>query len=398
MPQAARKIPPAAHQRRGLLSFRLLKHTRESSMRKQTLILAAVLGSLVAFVAPAQKPYVVETLATGLAHPWSLAFLPDGRLLVTERAGRLRVIEKGALNPQPVAGLPPVYVAGQGGLFDVLPAPDFARSGIIYLSFAHGDARANNTRLIRARLQDHTLTQVQVLFTAQPLRNTPVHYGGRMAWLGDGTLALTLGDGYNFREDAQRLDSHTGALVRLNADGSIPADNPFIKTPGALHEIYSYGHRNAQGIVFDAASGRLYAHEHGPKGGDELNLIQPGRNYGWPVITHGVDYSGAVISPYTEREGMEQALKVWVPSIAPGGMTLYTGKLFPAWQGDLFISALAARAVHRLKLDNGRPVAEEVLFKELDERIRDVRSGPDGALYLLTDSTDGKVLRVTPSR
>lgn len=347
---------------------------------------------------PAQAQYRIETVAGGLAHPWSLAFLPDGRLLVTERAGRLRIIADGELLPEPVAGVPEAYVASQGGLFEVLPAPDFAASGYICLSLAHGNAGANATRLVRGRLENHGFVDPQVLFTAHPTKDTPVHYGGRMAWLPDGTLVLGLGDGFDYREQAQRLDSHTGTLVRLNPDGSVPADNPFVGREDALPEIWSYGHRNVQGLVHDAQRGVLWQHEHGPRGGDELNRIEPGRNYGWPVVSHGVDYSGARVTPYTEMAGMEAPLLHWTPSIAPAGMALYEGELFPDWRGDLFVAALAERSVRRIVLRDGRPVDQEILFTELGERIRDVRSGPDGALYLLTDSVDGRVLRVVPAR
>lgn len=358
----------------------------------------ALLSGAVCAADPAKKAYTIETVARGLEHPWSLAFLPDGRMLVTERAGRLRVIENGRLRPEPVPGVPPVYVRNQAGLFEVLPARDFDKSGVIYLSFAHGDAKANNTRLVRGRLQNNRLTDVQALFTAQPLRSTAAHYGGRMAWLPDGTLVLTLGDGFNYRERAQKLDDHLGKVVRLNADGSVPGDNPFVGRKDARPEIYSYGHRNPQGIVYDDNNNRLYMHEHGPRGGDELNLLAPGRNYGWPAITYGIDYSGAIISPYTQMKGMEQPLVHWTPSIAPAGMTLYNGKLFPDWQGDLFVSALVERSVRRLRLKEGQVAEQQVLFMELGERIRDVRAGPDGALYLLTDDSDGSVLKVVPAK
>jgi aldose sugar dehydrogenase len=358
----------------------------------------AVLLMLAVPAVAAQKPYAIETVAEGLEHPWSLAFLPDGRMLVTERAGRLRVIENGRLRPEPVAGVPQAYVASQGGMHEVLPAPDFAKSRVIYLSFAYGKPSANGTRLVSARLEGNALEDVKVLFTAQPLKKGAAHFGGRLAWLPDGTLLLTLGDGFGYREQAQKLDNHFGKLVRLNPDGSVPKDNPFVGRQGALPEIYSYGHRNIQGIVYNGKAKRIYLHEHGPRGGDELNLILPGRNYGWPAITYGVDYSGAIISPYTEKEGMEQPLLQWTPSIAPAGMTQYTGTLFPQWQGDLFVSALAERSVRRLTLKDGKVTGQEILFKELGERMRDVRTGPDGALYLLTDNPKGRVLKVVPAK
>ena len=370
---------------------------------RQTLVRAAVLLTFLLVAAGAAsadgppKPYRIETVAQDLDHPWCLAFLPDGRMLVTERAGRLRIIEGGKLLPEPVAGVPPVLARSQGGLFDVLPARDFTSSGLLYLSFAHGDRKANATRVVRARLDGHALKDLQVLFTARPTKDTAAHFGGRMAWLPDGTLLLTLGEGFEYRERAQTLDNDFGKLVRIKADGSAPADNPFVGRAGALPEIYSYGHRNPQGLVVDAAAGRIWMHEHGPRGGDELNLIVPGRNYGWPAITYGVDYSGAQISPYTEMKGMEQPQIHWTPSVAPAGMTLYDGALFPAWRGDLFVSTLVERSVRRVDLQDGKVAGQETLFTEIGERLRDVRTGPDGALYLLTDAPNGRVLRIVPA-
>jgi glucose/arabinose dehydrogenase len=345
----------------------------------------------------ASSGWQIEIVAEGLDHPWSIAFLDDARMLVTERAGRLRVIQDGALVAAPVANVPQAFVASQAGLFEVLPAPDFATSGVLYLSMAYGQRRANATRVFRARLQAHALVDVEAIFTAMPRQSTPVHYGGRMLFLPDGTLLVTLGDGFNYREQAQDLGSHFGTIVRINPDGSVPADNPFVARAGALPEIWSYGHRNVQGIVHDPLNDVVYTHEHGPRGGDELNLLLPGRNYGWPVITYGVDYSGALVTPYTERPGMQQPLIDWTPSIAPAGMTLYRGALFPDWQGDLLVASLVGRDVRRIRLHNGEAVEVEALFGEVGARLRDVRTGPDGALYLLTDSSQGQVLRVVPA-
>jgi aldose sugar dehydrogenase len=362
---------------------------------------AALLSLAVVFAAcgPAgAQDYRIETVAEGLEHPWSIAFLPDGRMLVTERAGRLRIIEDGRLLEQPVGGVPEAYVRSQAGLFEVMLDPDYENNGWIYLSLAHGTARANSTRVVRARLEGNELRDLEVLFTSDPPRNTPVHYGARMAFLADGTLAIGLGDGFNFREEAQRLENHTGTIVRINPDGSVPADNPFVGRDDARPEIYSYGHRNVQGLVFDPRGGRLWSHEHGPRGGDELNLIRPGRNYGWPVATFGVDYSGAMITPYTSRPGMEDPLIDWTPSIAPAGMAIYYGEQFPGWEGDLFVSALVAREVRRVRLDGERVAGEESLFGEIGARLRDVKVGPEGAIYILTDSPDGRVLRISAAR
>ncbi|AKC85428.1 PQQ-dependent sugar dehydrogenase [Pseudoxanthomonas suwonensis] len=338
----------------------------------------------------------VQTLADGLEHPWSVAFLPDGRILVTERTGRLRVVQDGQLLAEPVAGLPEIFVSGQAGLFDVLPARDFEDSGVLYLSFAHGDKDANHTRIVRARLVDGALAEVTPVFTTHPAKSGDVHAGGRLLKLPDGTLLLGLGDGFFFREESQKLDSHMGTIVRIHTDGQVPADNPFVGRDGVLPEIYSYGHRHVQGLVHDPASGRIYAHEHGPRGGDELNLIEPGRNYGWPVITYGRDYSRALISPFTERDGMEQPLLQWTPSIAPGGLALYDGALFPEWRGDLLVAALAEKSLRRVSLAGGAPGPQEVLLQDLGERMRDVKIGPDGALYVLTDEPEGRLLRLVP--
>ncbi|MHA6492089.1 PQQ-dependent sugar dehydrogenase [Pseudomonas borbori] len=342
--------------------------------------------------------YRIETVTEGLEHPWSLAFLPGGKMLVTERVGRLRLIERdGSLAPAPVDGVPEGFIAAQAGLMEVAVDPEFASNQFIYLSYAYGSADANNTRLARGRLVDGQLRDVQVLFSAQPAKAGAAHYGGRIAFLPDNTLVLTLGDGFDLREQAQDLGNHIGKTVRLNRDGSVPADNPLVGQAGAAAEIYSLGHRNVQGIVHDAQSGRLYSHEHGPRGGDELNLIEPGKNYGWPLITFGIDYTGARISPYTGLPGLEQPLLHWSPSVAPSSLTLYRGALFPEWQGDLFASTLAERSVRRIRLKDGMLAGEEVLFEELEERIRDVRAGPEGALYLLTDSPEGRLLRVLPA-
>jgi aldose sugar dehydrogenase len=363
------------------------------------LVILLLCGAMAAGCGPANAhEYQIETLAEGLNHPWSIAFLPDGRMLVTERAGRLRVIEQGRLVEEPVQGVPEAYVRSQAGMFEVMLDPAYADNGWIYLSFAHGRAERNSTRVVRGRLEGGHFTDMEVLFTAAPLQNTPVHYGGRMAFLADDTLVIGLGDGFDFREDAQRLDSHTGTIVRIHRDGSIPDDNPFIGRDDARPEIYSYGHRNVQGIVFDSRSGLLWAHEHGPRGGDELNLVFPGRNYGWPVATFGVDYTGARVSPYTSRPGMEDPLIDWTPSIAPSGMTLYRGEQFPDWDGSLLVTALVARDVRRIPLDGRQVRGEERLFSEIGERLRDIKTGPDGALYVLTDKPQGRVLRISVAR
>ena len=347
--------------------------------------------------AAAAPTYRIETVASGLDHPWAIAFLPDGTQLVTERAGRLRLIEQGVLRAEPVSGVPPVYASDQAGLFDIALDPDFGASRQIYLSFAHGDDAANALRVVRARYDAGALHEPEVLFTAQPMKRGGAHFGGRIAFLSDATLVVTVGEGFVHREGAQRLDNHFGKLVRFTRDGAVPPDNPFVRREGARPEIYSLGHRNPQGLVFDAQHGVLYEHEHGPRGGDELNRIAPGANYGWPLASFGLDYTGARISPWQEYPDTVAPLLHWTPSIAPSGMTLYRGNLFPAWKGSLFVAALVEKSVRRVELREGKAATQEILFTELNQRLRDVRAAPDGSLWLLTDSADGRVLRVVPA-
>lgn len=350
--------------------------------------------------------YRIDTVVDGLEFPWALAFLPDGRMLVTERPGRLRVIENGAdgmpaLRAEPVAGVPPVLASGQAGLFDLMLDPDFADNGLLYLSFAHGTVDANHLRVVRARFDGQALHDVTPILTTHPAKTHTQHFGGRMALLGDGTLVVGIGDGNLERTDAQRLHTHLGKILRVHRDGRVPDDNPFVDRAlgrdGSRAEIYSYGHRNPQAMVYVAQHGALYSNEHGSRGGDELNRIEAGANYGWPITTHGVDYTGARITPYREWPGVTPPLTQWTPSIAPSGMCWYDDALFPEWRDSLFVSALAGKSVHRVPMRGGRPGEQETVFSELGERIRDVRAGPDGALWLLTDNVDGRVLRVTPA-
>lgn len=347
----------------------------------------------------AESNFSIETLAEGLDHPWSLTFISDDEMLVTELSGNLRRISNGQLNPTPIAGVPEVLFAGQGGLSEVLVDPNFSDNRLVYLSFSAPDAdqpKLNQLNVIQARLEGNMLVDQKTLFQSDPPRRTAAHYGARLAFLADGTLLITSGDGFNYREQAQALDNHYGKIIRINTDGSIPEDNPFTTTPNALPAIWSYGHRNLQGLVI-ADDGTVYEHEHGPQGGDELNRVLPGKNYGWPAITYGVDYSGAMISPFTEQPGMEQPLKYWDPSIAPSGMTLYRGEMFPHWQGNLFISALVPGDVRRLTVEGQQVIGEEVLFTEFG-RIRNIVTAPDGSLILLTDGEDGKLIRVSAKK
>lgn len=337
--------------------------------------------------------YRIETVAEGLDHPWSIAFLPDGSKLVTERPGRLRVLDAQGLRAVPVGGMPAVYTGGQAGLFDVVVDRDFATNHTLYLSHAAGSGSENGLRVLRALFDGSALIAVDTVFDTVPSKRGAAHFGGRIAQLGDGSLLITVGDGFVHREDAQRLDNHFGKIVRLTRDGRLPNGNPRFDTKNALPEIWSYGHRNPQGLVVDAATGTVYAHEHGPRGGDELNRILPGRNYGWPLATHGIDYTYAKVTPFTEYAGTESPLLHWTPSIAPAGMAIYRGTLFPAWQGHLLVSTLVEKSVRRVVPETGE---QHVLFAELGERLRDVRTGPDGAIWLLTDSSQGRVLRVVP--
>jgi len=331
----------------------------------------------------------IETWADGLDLPWSIAFLPGGDALVTELGGTLRPVSAEGKVGAPLRNVPAVYFAGQGGLFDVALHPEFASNRLVYLSFAEGSASDNGTAVARGRLSGGALENVEIIFRNFSRKDTPVHYGGRLAFMQDGTLLLTTGDGFDYREAAQDVRSGLGKLIRLNDDGSPAAGNPFPESP----YVYSYGHRNPQGLAVDH-NGEVWLHEHGPKGGDELNRIEAGLNYGWPAITFGKDYSGAVISPYTAWEGMAQPVWQWTPSIAPSGLAIYSGKLFPEWKGDLFVGALVDKEVRRITLSNGVVLDEEVMFDELDARIRDVRNGPDGALYILTPD---RVARVVPA-
>ncbi|WP_448582249.1 PQQ-dependent sugar dehydrogenase [Thermaurantiacus sp.] len=336
-----------------------------------------------------------EVVAGGLDHPWSIAFLPDGSALVSERGGGLRRISGGTVTS--IRGLPRVLTGGQGGLFDVRPHPAFAQNRLVYLSYAHGTARANGTRLARARLEGDRLVGLEVLWTATPAKRGLVHYGGRFLFLPDGTILLATGDGFDFREDAQRKTSPLGKVVRLTESGKPAPGNPFARSQGALPEVWTLGHRNPQGLALDPVRGLVYAHEHGPRGGDEVNILAPGRNYGWPVATRGRDYSGATISPFRRYPGMEEPLLDWTPSIAPSGLAVYRGAMFPEWTGDLLVGALVDREMRRVRLspDGKTVLGQESLLGGAGARIRDVAVAPDGAIWLATDAPDGQILRVS---
>ncbi|WP_306015496.1 PQQ-dependent sugar dehydrogenase [Oceanicaulis sp. MMSF_3324] len=345
-----------------------------------------------------QADFVVETVAGGLEYPWSIAFLPSGEMLVTEREGRLRVVDADGLREAPVSGLPDdLLVERQGGLLDVALAPDFATSRMVYFSYAEGTADDNNTALARATLSEDltALENVEDIFHVNFDKAGGFHFGGRILFNTDGTLFLTLGDGGNYQDQAQNPENHLGAVVRLNLDGSIPSDNPMIEN--AAPGVYSYGHRNAQGIARNPITGSVWELEHGARGGDEINILDAGANYGWPEITYGINYDGTIITEEREREGLAQPIWYWNPSIAPSGMMFYTGDSFEHWQGDLFVSALAGSKIERLEVDGDRVISVEPLLEDLGQRFRDVRTGPDGAIYTLTDDFEGSVLRLVPA-
>lgn len=340
--------------------------------------------------------YVIETVAEGLVLPWGIAFLPKGDMLVTELDGRLRLISNGALVNDAVENVPEVYRASQGGLMDVVIHPDYESNQLVYLSLAVGTPESNALRVIRARFTGDSLENVQTVFEAAPRKNTPVHYGGRMTFLVDKTLLITVGDGFDYREEAQNPSNHFGSIVRVTDDGKVPADNPFVDSDTAQPEIWSIGHRNQQSITYDALRDVVFETEHGAQGGDELNLIEPAKNYGWPAISWGLDYSGGRISPFTEYEGLEQPLTYWVPSIGPSGMTVYRGQAFPEWDGDILVSSLIFKHVVRIEMDGLKAVSQEILFAEIGERVRDVRTAPDGSIYVLVEGENGRVLKVSP--
>ena len=381
------------------------------NIRQPLLMFALISWMFVPSAAFAQKIVDTEqykvnavTLVSGLSNPWGLAFLPDGRMLVTERAGRMRIIEGGKLVPAAISGLPVAVEHGQGGMLDVVLHPKYAQTGWIYWTYNAGVPGAYGTEVARGKLggtrEALTMTDVQILFKLEPKTGAGQHFGSRIVFDRAGFLIVTFGDrGDNpnkgAEERAQKLNDHAGKSIRLTDDGKVPPDNPFIKTAGAKPEIWTYGHRNMQGAAIHPITGKIWTHEHGPQGGDEINILVPGINYGWPVITYGVNYgTGTKIGEGTEKAGMAQPIYTWVPSIAPSGMAFYSGNYFPKWKGNLFVGALAKQSLVRLTLDGEKVVSEERLFVNKLGRIRDVREGPDGHLYLLTDATDGELIRL----
>ena len=367
-------------------------------------VLLAVAGTASCQDAPQVPPsgetkVDVTSVAKGLEHPWSLAFLPDGRMLVTERPGRLRYVSQGGALSEPIAGVPRVYAEGQGGLLDVVLDPAFGQNSTIYLSYAEpGVDGTNGTAVARARLEGQALRDVKVIFRQQPKVASKHHFGSRLVFARDGNLFVTTGERNSERAKAQDLGTHLGKIIRITTDGGVPKDNPFVGREGARPEIWSYGHRNAQGAALNPDTGQLWEIEHGPRGGDEINLPQAGKNYGWPVITYGREYSGEKVGEgITAKEGMEQPVHYWVPSIAPSGMVFHDGRNYAAWKGQLFVGALAAAQLVRLEVEPTGKILHEERYA-IGKRVRDVREGPDGALYLVTDEDAGEVLRVVPAK
>lgn len=365
-------------------------------MRVLTVLL--LLGGLLPLAATANPAFDVEVLVDGdLNNPWGLAFLPNGDLLITERQGDLRVYRDGALVPEPVAGLPPIQEVGQGGLLGVALHPRFADNRLVYLSYAGAEGGGHSTEVLRARFDGARLDGVETIFQARPRVRGGRHFGGHLLFDDTGLLFVTLGD-RGRRPDAQDLRSHSGSLIRLRDDGAIPADNPFIDDPTTAPGIYTFGNRNMQGIALHPQTREVWTHEHGPQGGDEVNIMRAGVNYGWPVITYGRNYgSGTKIGEGTHKDGMAQPIYKWVPSIGPSGMTFYTGDAFPDWRGDLFVGSLKFGLLVRLDVDGEAIVGEQRMLENVG-RIRDVIEGPDGYLYVITDSANGKLLRLVPPR
>lgn len=352
---------------------------------------------------PEAKGWEMEVILSGLEHPWSMVWLSNGDMLITERAGSLRLVRNGTLDPQPITGIPEIFVSGQGGLLDISLHPDFENNNLIYLTYATGNEDANRTTVGRGVYRDHELVDFEEIFQVSHDKNDDQHFGSRMQWLPDGTFLLTLADGGNYirfdggwiREQAQNPGTHLGKVLRLNENGEAPEDNPFVDDEDYLREVWTMGHRNIQGITREPESGRIWTNEHGSRGGDELNLMKPGENYGWPEATYSREYHYTRISGKTSIPGMADPKVVWTPTQAPSGLAYYTGDKFPEWQGDLFSGGLVGEQVRRIILDGESVTGEEALH--IGQRVRDVRQGPDGYLYILTDHEDGELIRIVPT-
>ncbi|MEQ8957216.1 MAG: PQQ-dependent sugar dehydrogenase [Coleofasciculus sp. C2-GNP5-27] len=356
---------------------------------------------------PVTSPQGVQktTVVAGLDHPWGMAWLPDGAILITERSGQLRIVRDGVLDPTPIPGVPEVFAVKQGGLMDISLHPRFSENSWIYLTYSHGTRQANHTRVARAKFEDNALQDFEVIFQVSQLKSGGQHFGSRIVWLPDDTLLVAIGDGGNppvqldgdlIRKQAQNRRSHLGKIIRLNDDGTIPNDNPFVESPDADPALWSYGHRNIQGLTFDSQTGRIWSTEHGARGGDELNFVKAGENYGWPLVTHSREYSGGIISNQQSRPGMVDPKLVWTPAIAPSGLVIYDSDRVPQWQGDLFAGGLVSRDVRHIELDASGNVVNETSI-DIGQRVRDVRQSPDGLLYILTDEANGQLIRIQPS-
>ena len=344
-----------------------------------------------------QTEFEIKLIASDLRFPWGMAFMPDGNLLVTERIGQLRIITPDGRVSEPIKGVPAVFAQQQGGLLDVALDPAFSRNRLIYLSYAEPEGSKASTAVARAELIDGRLEKLQVIFRQLPKTEGAVHFGSRLVFAPDGNLFITLGDRGDYLEEAQRLGNYFGKVIRIRSDGSVPSDNPFVNNSQAKPEIWSYGHRSVQGAAIHPKTGELWIHEHGPKGGDEINIPQPGKNYGWPKASYGSHYNLMPIKDEHAEQGLEEPIYYWTPSIAPSGMAFYTGDQFPGWRGNLFVGALVGRHVSRLSTDEKKILGEEQLLMHTT-RFRDVEQGPDGALYLLTDEENGKLLKLTPKK
>jgi len=376
-------------------------------MFNRKLVLTALLAASASMTAVAdtveteRHKVTVSTFADGFTNPWGMTFLPDNSVLVTERSGDLYWVSENGKYREKISGVPEVVAKSQGGLLDVTVDPDFDENQWVYISYsepAQDGGKGNSTAVMRAKLVDKAFTNKEVVFRQAPKYESNAHFGSRLVFSPEGHLFVTLGDRYSRMDDAQTLGNHHGKVVRIWPDGSIPEDNPFVGEDNALDEIWSYGHRNVQGADIHPDTGELWTVEHGPQGGDEVNIPEAGKNYGWPEITYGVDYGGAIISEDAVKEGMEQPFYYWVPSIATAGATFYTGDAFPEWKGDFFVAALKSSLVARLDLYEGRMMHEERLFEDaVDARIRDINQGPDGYLYLLTDESNGAIIQIKPA-
>lgn len=344
-------------------------------------------------VESAKHKFGVDTITKALTNPWAVEFLPDGRILVTERAGEIRIVKDGKLLDEKIQGVPAVYARGQGGLMDITLHPDYEKNGWIYLSYSKEGQGGGGTVIARAKLEGNTLTGLEELFAAQPLTDAGVHFGSRIVFDGKGYMYFSSGE-RGKKENAQDLGNHLGKVLRLHDDGKVPTDNPFVNQAGAKPEIWSYGHRNPQGLVYDKNANLLYDAEHGPKGGDELNLVVKGANYGWPVITYGINYDGTPITDVQQKEGMEQPIRYWVPSIAPCGMAMVTTDKFPNWKGNFLIGALAHTHVTRVEVKDGKYVTEEKLLDKIG-RVRAVEESPEGYIYVATENP-GLLVRIVP--